>query len=477
MLLRGSQASAGFTVPVVKRRLVESADPLRDKLERIGTEALLKRDAIDARVSALRASSRSRRALLDRLREAQERGETGKGFAKRFEGEMRKVRAERMAGAGNDRALELLKQRSDDLDGWFFDRALKVEAGTRARERVASIGKAIDVAATRADPARFEAHHAEARKTLDGVSLPAKVAKAFRARLPEIPRAALLALAEHEPTLALEFVERRKGPAHPKFGLTRTVVRLIGKQALAKLDADQSGSDIERQADASRVLADRTAAVEAVGRGEETENELSLVGLSAIGGRHARQLRGDIRDARKVVSKREKFARAVRERLSAGSKLDPKSDADAEGLDIVYARDVTGGANDDAQRQRDVSFAAAAGMLPRTLAKAIGNLVLGDDTARVIEGVKLIQALERVDGALTETLDRHVLQEAHEILDIVESGVDWHEAVRMSRDNDVSAPERDRRAPEFVKHLDIERVFDVLGEALGLDAGERSARP
>lgn len=470
MLLRGSQAHTGLTVPVVKRRAVV-ADPLRDKLERITSESLQKRDDIDARVSTVRESARSRRILLDKLNEAQERGETGKGFAKRFESEIKRAKAERLAGAANGRALELLKERSDDLDGAFLDRALRTEAGTRARERVALIGKAIDnlVAAARANPARFEAYWEAGRGALENLPLPAKVVKGFRTRLPEIARAALLALVEREPATAVDLIERRKGPAQAKFGVAQAIVRLIGKQAQAKLDDDGGTQEIERNAHAARVLADRRAAVDGFKRGEGSGEDLSVVGLGEVGGPQARQLRRDIRDVRKQQIHREKAAATARGRLSAGLKLDPTNAAHADGADLMYARDMADREGDEEQkRDRDVAFAAVAGLLPKTLVKAIHDLVLADDDARVIAGVKLIQALERVDPALTKPVDRHVLGEAHEIIDIVESGVEWSEAVRMTRESaDVPARERNKRAGDFASQSDATGLFEALSEVLG----------
>lgn len=468
MLLRGSQVHTGLTVPIVKRRAVVKADPLRDKLDRIGSEALQKRDDIDAHVSTVRETARSRRALLDKLREAQERGETGKGFATRFEGELRKAKAERLAGALNGQALEQLKERSDDLDREFFDRALRAEAGTRARERIGMIGKALDdlVTAARANPARFEAHYNAGREALAGLQLPAKAVKAFRARLPEIPRAALLALAEREPATAIDLIERRKGPAHPKFGVAPPVVRLIGKQAQTKLDADGGAQEMDRGVNAARMLADRRAAVDAFKRGEGPADDLSVVGLDDVGGPHARQLRRDIRDVRKQQRQHEKAATAARARLGAGLKLDPESTAHADGADLVYARDIAdSGAEDDGER--DVAFAAAAGILPKTLVKKIGGLVLSDDASRVIAGAKLIQALERVDPALTKRIDRHVLAEAREIIDIVESGVDWSEAVRLARESiDVPEGERGRRAQQFAAQSDAHSIGRMLDDVL-----------
>jgi hypothetical protein len=478
MLLRGSQA-AGFTVPVVKGRTVVKADPLRDKLDRIGSEALEKRDGIDARVSAARETARSRRVLLDKLREAQERGETGKGFAKRFGGELRKVKAERLAGALNGQALEQLKGRSNDLDREFLDRALRAEAGTRARERIALIGKAIDdlVAAARANPMRFEAHHEAGRQVLADLPLPVKVVKAFRARLPEIPRAALMALAEREPANAIDLIERRKGPAHPRFGLAPAVVRLIGKQAQAKLEDDGRAQEISRGVNAARMLSDRRAAVDAVGRGEDAADGLSVVGLNKIGGSLARQLRRDIRDVRKTQRHREKAAATVRGRLAGGLKLDPENEEQADGADIVYTRDLARSGRDQEQdRERDVAFTAVAGILPRTLARTINDLVLADDASRVIAGVKLVQALESIDSALTARVDRHVLGEAHEIVDIAESGVDWHEAVRLSRESiDVPVRERERRTQQFAGRAGG-GIFDTLNDVLGVKVSSVEGR-
>lgn len=479
MLLRGSQTHAGFTVPVVKRRLVEKADPLRERLDRITSSALEKRNDMDARLSVARESGRSRLSLIEKLNEAGERGETGKGFAKRFEAELKKAKAERLAEAANPRALETLKAQSDDLDREFQLRALKTEANTRARERIETIGKAFDdlVAAASANPQRFEALHESARSALVRMALPSKAAAAFRARLPEIPRAALLAFVERDPAQALDFVQRRKGPARAKFGVEQDVLRLIGKQAKAKLDEDEGAPVMEKGVQATRMLVDRRGALEALQRGEGSVEALSLEGLGDAGGAHARELVRDIRGARRDERRRQKLATLVRSRLVTGQKLDPDSEAHGEGLDLFYAQEAqqrgAPGSEDDEAIERDVGLSVRAGLLPKTLVKTINEMVLGDDDGRVIVGVKMIEALERADEALTRPLRREALAEAHEILDIVRSGVDWREAVRLAREStDADPAQRHVRDEAFARQAAAFDLPKAIAEALGVPDDE-----
>lgn len=479
MLLRGSQTHAGFTVPVVKRRLVEKADPLREKLDRITTAALEKRNDMDARLSVVRESGRSRLSLIEKLAEAAERGETGKGFAKRFEAELKKAKAGRLAEAANPQALETLKAQSDDLDREFQLRALKTEANTRARERIETIGKAFDdlVTAASANPQRFEALHETARSALERMALPPKASAAFRARLPEIPRAALLAYVERDPAQALDFVQRRKGPARAKFGIEQDVLRLIGKQAKAKLDEDEGAPVMEKGVQATRMLVDRQGALEAVKRGEGSVEALSLEGLGEAGGAHARELVRDIRGARREERRRQKSAALVRSRLVAGQKLDAHNEAHAEGLDGLYAQEVerrgAQDGDDEEAIRRDVGLSLSASLLPKRLVKAINEMVLGDDDARVIVGVKMIASLERADEALTRSLDREAVAEAHEVLDIVRSGVDWREAVRLAREStDADPAQRHVRDEAFVRQAAASDLPQAIAEALGLPDDE-----
>jgi hypothetical protein len=480
MLLRGSQDQTGFTVPVVKRRSIEKADPSRDKLERITGEAVAKREATDARVSATFETARSRAQLLEMLSEAEQNGDVGEGFAVRFARDLKKAKDERLSRAANPEALGLLKDGAEDLDRDLHHRALRAEAGARTRERIVRIGRMIDdlVAAAQAAPRSFEIHHATAREAISGLNLPSKVVAAFRARLPEIPRAALRALAQKEPDVALDLIKRRKGPAHPKFGVEPSVAQMIAKQARAKLDEDDGTQAIDEGVNALRALADREEAVAAYGRGEAGAEALSLRGLDGVGAPHLRRLRQDGHAVRQRRRGQERASANVRKRFAQGLKLDADDDAQVEGLDLVYARDATSTSGEAS----DVGFAAAAGMLPKGLIKKIGDLVLSDDDERVAAGAKLVQAIEGIDAALTKRLDPHILDEAHEIIDIVEAGIDWIEAARLARERvDVSASERERRAQQFAQQFDPEWVTRTLEDALelkpvqGVDAPDMDA--
>jgi hypothetical protein len=480
MLLRGSQDQPGFTVPLIKRRLIEKADPSRDKLERITGDAVAKRDSADARVNATFEGARSRAQLLEMLSEVEQNGDVGEGFARRFVQEIKKAKGERFARAANPRALGLLKDGAEDMDRDLHSRALRAEAGARTRERIARIGRMVDdfVTAAQTAPHSFETHYVTAREAIAGLELPAKVVAAFRARLPEISRAALRALAEKEPDVALDIIERRTGPAHPRFGVERPVVQMIAKQAQAKLDEDEGKGAIDDDVNAIRALADREEAVAAYGRGEATPGAtLSLRGLDGVGASHLRQLRHESQTVRQQRRRQEKASAIVRRRLAQGLKLDADDEAQAEGLDLVYLRDAASTSGEGS----DVAFAAAAGVLPTGLNKKIGDLVLSDEDERVVAGVKLVQTLERIDPALTKRVDRHVLDEAHEVMDIVESGIDWTEAVRLARERvDVPGTERERRSQQFAEQSDPGWVGRALGEALGLKPGsaeDGSAQP
>jgi hypothetical protein len=193
-----------------------------------------------------------------------------------------------------------------------------------------------------------------------------------------------------------------------------------------------------------------------------------------VGASHLRQLRRDGQTVRQQRRRQEKAAAGVRKRLAQGLKLDTDDDTQAEGLDLVYARDITAKASEkgDDDGRGDVAFAAAAGSLPKGLVKKIGELVLSDEAARVVAGAKLIEALERVDPALTKRIEPHVLAEAHEIIDIVESDIDWSEAVRLARESiDVAAGEREQRSQRFAEQSDPGWVGRTLDETLGVKIG------
>jgi hypothetical protein len=473
MLARGNRTHAGFIVPVVGRTRAVAVDPAREKLSRIAGDALAKRDEADARVSATLESARSRLSLLAKLRDAHEQGETGAGFTRRFEGELKKAKAERLARAANPQALELLKARSDALDGEFQARALRTEAGTRARDRVVSIGKTIDdlVAATEANPSMFESHYTAGRDALERLNLPKKALAAFRDRLSEIPRAALRALAERQPAAAVEFTTRRKGPAHPKFRVSADVVRLIGKQAQARLDAAKRGREVADGVKATRTAVDLAADIDAYKRGETPA--LSMLGLKDLSATHGKRLRKEGEAARAERKRLEKAGATVRERLAAGKKLEPDHANDVDGVDVHYeahARNRTVPADDDGASEADVAFTATAGILPKALAAKITALVRADEPARVVAGVKLIDALERVDAALTKRLDRHVLEEAHDVIELNKAGVEWTEAVRVVRAGiDLPARERERRAQTFEREADGKQIADAIAKALGVE--------
>lgn len=473
MLARGNRMHAGFVVPVVARSRAGAVDPAREKLSRIASEALSKRDEIDGRLSASLESMRSRVGLLRRLREAHENGETGEGFARRFQGELKKAKAERLARAANPRALEILKERSDTMEREFHERAIRTEAGTRARDRVALIGKAIDdlVAAAAANPSMFESHYNAGRDALEGLNLPKKAVTAFRERLSEIPGAALRALAERQPVVAIDVVARRKGPAHPKFRVNADIVRLIGKQAQARLDAAARGSEVADGVKATRTAVDVGANIDAYKSGEAPA--LSLTGLKTLSPTHRKRVLKESEEARSARKRLDRAGGEVRERLASGKTLDPDDANDIEGVDVhyeAYARGRAGDADgEDGEREADVAFTATAGILPKALMKKITAFIQSDVPTRVVAGVKLIDALERVDRALTKRLDRHVVEEAHDVIDLAQAGIAWEEAVRIVRAGiDLPAPERARRAQTFERETDGAQLAGAIGEALGV---------
>jgi hypothetical protein len=403
--------------------------------------------------------------LLDMLSEAEEKDEVGVGFAQRFGQKMELSRNRRPAHATDAQALALLKAGSGAVDRDLFERALRVEAGARTRERVARIGKTIDdlVAAAQATPQRFERYYSTGRAVLAESPLPAKVVAAFRARLPEIPRAALLALAERDPEVAIDLIGRRSGAAHPKFGVSASVVQMIAKQARAKLNEDGSAHAIDNDANVVRMLADREEALASYDRGEDVDGALSVRGVDGAAVSHRRRLRVDGHAARQKRERQEKAATVVRKRLAEG--LEPGSDGEA-GVDLVYTRDVAAKSG-DVDARGDVAFTIAAGVLPRQFANKIRELVMSDESASVIAGTKLITMLERINPALTKRVERHVLREAHEIIDIVESGIDWPEAVRLARESvDVSDSEREALFRQFAEQSDHGWAAQALADVL-----------
>lgn len=468
MLLRGSQSRGGFVVPVVVHPK-ESDHPKRWP-GRLTNDVVRERDAADARVSVVLESSRSRARLLGKLQDANEQGATGAGFARRFAMELKQDREARLGRAANSQALGALRTQSDQLDSEFQFRALKAEAGGRARDRIAQIGRMIDefVSATKANPSGFEAHYDAALEGLEGLRLPKKVIAAFRERLSEIPRAALQVLAEEQPATAVDLVDRRQGPAHPRFGLKADVVRMLGKFACSKLEASDRARAAADDAQSTRAAIDIDSAIAAYKRGER--DTLSLSGLESVGRAHRRSLRDKAKEARAERRRRDASVIATRERLAAGKAMDPDDPSDVDALDAYFDHAVRVRGGGAELGERDVALAAAAGVLPKSLARKIAVLVQSEDVSEAGAGARLIEELEKVDARLTKRLDPHVLRDAHDVIELAQAGVDWGEAVRLARQGtETAASERGRRAKAFTENAGGAAIVDAISKALGAE--------
>ncbi len=288
-----------------------------------------------------------------------EEGQESAGLVARADAALKAYKASPGALKGDDFAAL-----ARDVRG----QALSLEAMARARGRVVQTGKTLDtlIEATRAAPENFEAHTNAAREAIDGQKLPAKIEAAFRARLAEIPEAALGALIERDPAHAVDLIKTREGPAAATFGLDRATLRMLGKQAAAAIDQAEATHANNTNVEAMSAHADAANAIDAAARGEGDEAGLTawLAQAETIGPKATRTLRRQSKAAAKVVAQRNAAAAAVREKRARGEDL-------ADTADDTIAADMKSGDAERALRaaERIVALEAKGlvARLPKTL--------------------------------------------------------------------------------------------------------------
>ncbi len=388
-----------------------------------------------------------------RIADAEGAGEAGEGFAKRIASELRAYKAV-LPGEGFD-ALRLS----------IGDRALRAEANARARDRILRVGQTIDmfVAAAKAAPENFATHFESAEEALGRLQLPAKAMMLFRQRLADIPAAALGALVERAPSVAVDLIKRREGPAAARFGVSRTARRLIAKQAEAtQQNADLQTSQTNALA-AARAHTDANAAITAAERGEAPETALTawLPQASTIGDRGARELRKRSAAAAKAIARRKDATARARERLARGEPLD-----DAEGADGAYT-ELPDARDDDA-----VAFVKTGRLVPRALARATAARLRSDDLDAAAAAARMVAAFVRDDESLVAAIDPDTVREALTIDAALSAGLPAAEAVRRVRDAaDVPPRERSRRAGDFERAANGGDIARLLERLFGASVG------
>jgi hypothetical protein len=457
MLLRDTNPS-DFRVPAKPGRTI-AADDAKAKGERAGDEALHRRDERDAGLALAHERARVRAELFKMF--AEEERPAG-GLVARADQALKAYKSKSGALRGED-----LKALERDVRG----HALRLEATARARDRVQQAGKTLDVliAATRTAPQNFAAHAETARSTVESLKLPAKVAEAFRARLSEIPEAAIAALIERDPAQAAQLLKSREGPARAEHGLDRATRKLLTKQAEAAAAQAEHGAANDANVRGLRAHADAANAIDAAGRGEGDEAGLTawLAGSDAIGEVAMRDLRRKSKAAAKTVAKRKAAIAAAREALARG-----EPPADDEGLDGVYAslpprpdREGT-----------DAAFVEAAGKLPAALVRRIAADLKSADPDRALNAAQLVVALEEKSERLVARLPASLRSEAHRLSAAAAAGLTAADARRhLHEAADRPSTERDRYAEIFDRTIDgatlvraIEQVFAIT--AVGIAA-------
>lgn len=317
MLLLDTNPS-DFRVPTVPQQTRKPHavpdDPLRRRNER------------DARLTAAHERARARVEMLKMF--AQDDQQSA-GLVKRTEAALKTYKASTGALKGDDFAALARDVRAQ---------ALEREAMARARARVVQTGKTLDtlIEAARQAPENVEAHAGAAREAIEVQKLPAKVEAALRARLSEIPEAALSTLIERDPAHAAKLIKRREGPADATFGLDRATLRVLSKQAAGAIDEAEAAQADAVNVAALRAHADAANAIAAAQSGEGDEAGLTawLAEADTIGPNATRKLRRESKAAAKTVAARKAAVAAAREKLARAEDI---ADADDDTIDPAFA--------------------------------------------------------------------------------------------------------------------------------------------
>jgi hypothetical protein len=458
MLLRDAHA-AGFRVPETPRRPIEAdtADAERDRKQ---SAALDERNARDTRLADRLEGARAQARFAKLIASAEASGEAGEGLTARIAKELRKLKMQ--GGLSNDGFAT--------VETAVRGRAMKAEAEARAKDRIGRIGATIDtlVAATKAAPENFAAHVETAEQQLARLDLPETARALFRERLTDIPAAALSALAERAPDVAVDLIKRREGPAATRYGLSRTALRLIAKQAdsaIANTDvATTHGATIK----GTRAYADARAAIADAERGDAPESALTawLPHAAVIGRNGARELQDLSGGAAETFTRKKSAAAEVRTRLAAGETLDPNDPAHVEGADAAYAERPP-----QERATSALAFAKSTRIVPASLARELIVRLKGDDLEAAAEAARTIATLAREDNASLARLDPGTVREALAIDTLQNAGLAPADAVRRFREGaDVPIHERDRRTRDFDRRAggrDIAAIIERLfGTAL-----------
>lgn len=366
MLLRDTNTS-DFRVPTTPQQTIAP--------HAAGDDALRRRNERDARLTVAHERARAR---VEMLKMFGEDGQQSAGLVARADTALKAYKASPGALKGDDFAALARDVRAQ---------ALQLEAMARARERVVQTGKTLDtlIEATRTAPENFEAHAEAAREAIDGQKLPAKVEAALRARLSEIPEAALAALIERDPAHAADLIKTRKGPADATFGLDRATLRVLGKQAASAIDEADATRESATNVVAMRAHADAANAIASAESGEGDEAGLTawLAQTETIGPNATRALRRQSKAAAKTVASRKAAVAAMREKLARGEDI---PDANEDTTNPVYAAATKAGLApaDAAQYLRDAPDLSPTDRDRRT-----------SDFARTVDGKDLARAIEQ----------------------------------------------------------------------------------
>ncbi|MFM9863665.1 MAG: hypothetical protein ACKVRO_08660 [Micropepsaceae bacterium] len=450
MLLRDTNTS-DFRVPLGPRRPI-AADDANAKADRQARSALRRRDERDTRLASAHERARARTQLLKMF--AQD-GQKSVGLVARADEALKAYRASPDALTGDD--FDAL---SRDVRG----QAMRLEAPARARERVVQLGKTLDtlIEATRAAPQNFAAHADAAREAIEQLKLPAKAAAAMRARVTDIPEAALAALIERDPQHAADLIKTHEGPADAAHGLDRATLRVLGKQAATAME--EAGAERANSANiaAMRAHADAANAIEAAARGEGDEAGLTawLAQAETIEAAATRTLRRQSKAAAKTVADRKTAAAAIREKLARGQDI---GDANDEAVDHAYA------GHGAADKGGGRAFAQAAGRMPAPLVRSIAADLKSGDPTRAQRAAELVVELEQKDEKLVTRLPPALCAEAHNLATAAKAGFNATDAALHLRDApDLNPTDRNRRTASFDRTIDgaalaraVEQTFAV----------------
>ena len=452
MLLRDMQLS-DFRVPRTARHQI-APDTESSKRDQANEEALRRRDQLRAGLATAHERARARAAFATLF--AEDGG--AEGAVARSAAALKKYKAEPGALTGNEFGA---------LEQDVRTEALRIEALAKARDRVLQVGRNLDtlIEATRATPGNFAAHAEAARETITRAKLPDKIAKAFRARLAEIPEAALVAQIEQDPPQAISLIEQREGPANPKFGIDNASLRVLAKQASAALAEREREKRAGESAIALRARVDAADEIAAAKRGEANGLTLSswLTNAEAIGPAGTRALRRESKDVAKVIERRTAVAAYARARVARGK------ETDAEGVDELFA-EYDGPGVDDA-----LAIAEVAGALPKSLQRQIEADMKSEDAGRVAQASALIVKLEAKSPALISRLAASVRNDAHTVVAAIEAGFGPTDALRHLREAaDIETSDSRRRIQSFDQAVDggtvaaaVEHTFAI--RAAGID--------